>query len=117
MSGRRRGTDRSHHGRFLRRDLVRNLSTVNLNMPRKVEGDADALALDRRDPNDPDGVPRISDDDFLSLASRNHQHETTPWLVSPARAKSFLGVPNTLARIPISMFDRLHHEAILEPPS
>jgi hypothetical protein len=60
--------------------LVCDLSAVDLDVSREVEGDADALALDGGDPDDPDGVSRVTDDDFLTFTPCDHQHARAPIL-------------------------------------
>jgi len=58
-------------------DLVSNLAAVDLNISREIKRHADALAFDRGNPHNPDGVLWISDHNFFALSSGNDKH---PWL-------------------------------------
>tara|TARA_B100001121_G_C18362301_1_gene467675 strand:- start:328 stop:600 length:273 start_codon:yes stop_codon:yes gene_type:complete len=55
-------------------DLFCNLSPVNFHITWEVQGQADAIALHRCDPDDPDGIRWISNDNFFTFSSRYNQH-------------------------------------------
>jgi hypothetical protein len=55
-------------------DLIRNLAAVDFNRAWEVEGDPDAVALDRHDANDTDRRRGVSDDDFFTFASCDDKH-------------------------------------------
>ncbi len=51
---------------------------MNRDLTRELKGDAYTIAFDRRDPNNTDGVVRVSDDNFFAFPARDDQHPCYP---------------------------------------
>lgn len=55
-------------------NLLGNFTPVDLHVSWKVQCQTDTVALHRGNPNDPDWVRWISDNNFFTFSSRNNQH-------------------------------------------
>lgn len=59
-------------------DLIGDLTTVNLDLARKLESDAHPFALHRSDSHDSDRVLRVTDDDLFTLTTSDYEHLRPP---------------------------------------
>ena len=72
-SGSRRA-DSADDRRFLRQDLVGDLTSVDIDFAREGERQPDAISLDGCHFDDSDWIGRIADYDFFSLAPCDDKH-------------------------------------------
>src|SRR5690606_3696467 len=54
--------------------LVGQLAAVDLHLAREIEGEADLVALDVDDADNPQGLLGVADDDFFADSSRQCEH-------------------------------------------
>ena len=75
-SGFRGGTNLAgdRGGLFIGHDLVGDLAAVNIDFPRKLEGQPDSISLDDGDAHDPKRGRGGSDHDFFAFTSGDDQH-------------------------------------------
>jgi hypothetical protein len=76
-SGFRGRPDLTRHRRrvLVGHDLFRDLSAVDRDFTRKLERESDTVALDHRHPDDTKRRRGISDDDFLTFAAGDDEHD------------------------------------------
>jgi hypothetical protein len=72
-----RGLDRARNFRSLVHDLLSDFATMDLDMARKIKGDANAITLHGGYANDTDRVPRIADHDLFAFPAGDYKHRGT----------------------------------------